>query len=293
MASWLVTGAGGQLGSVLLRRLLTKGEDVCGTVSPDGPRPDSGKTEVVDLSDASAIVNVVQRLRPRRIVHAAAVSTPAAARSAPELAHQVNVRGSEILLEAAKSVGARVAYISTDMVFDGEHAPYDEAAVPNATGIYARSKLLGEQHVLAGSDTMVLRVPLMYGLPAVVRQSTFQSQISNLRTGTQLSLFTDEFRTPLWLEDAAAAIERAHTSDFCGVLHLGGPERLSRLEMGLAMARALKLRTPNIRESSRLDFDSPEPRPKDLSLDSHRFEQLFGAPPGRPMEEALAAIFPD
>jgi dTDP-4-dehydrorhamnose reductase len=284
---WLITGAGGKLGSVLLGRLCREGRTALGTVSPAGARPFVGDVKLLDLMDIQQTEETVRSFRPTIIVHAAAVSSPASVRAAPERAWAVNVALTALLTELAAQVGSRLVYTSTDMVFDGEDAPYDELSSPGPTTEYGRTKLAGEREALRSASSLVLRVPLLYGVPASRRTSHFVQLVRDLRAGRPTTLFADEYRTPLWLEDAAMAVQLAATHDVTGVLHLGGPERLSRLDMGHCVARSLGLQVDSIVAGNRTEADDPEPRPRDLSLSSDLFREALGVAPGRRMEEAV------
>lgn len=283
---WLVTGVSGQLGSVLSRRLVEAGEPVLGIASASGPLPRSGDAVRVDITDTVALEELTSRVRPRFVIHAAAISSLAAAHADPDRARRVNVIASQKLCGASARVGARVVYVSTDMVFDGENAPYDESARPSPLSEYGRSKLEGEIATVAAGAALVVRMPLMYGMPAVERSTTFVEQVRALRERRPLRLFHDEFRTPLSLEDAAASLVRAARSEVTGTIHLSGPERLSRLQMGLLVAEALGVDDPVIERVSRLDAPSAEPRARDLSLTSVRWGTS-----GRTMREALRSMF--
>jgi len=111
----------------------------------------------------------------------------------------------------------------------------------------------------------------MYGLPASPRETTFASQVRALRAGEPLRLFTDEFRTPISLRDAANALVGLCRTDLTGLIHVAGPERLSRYELVERCAVVMKIESPHLEPISRLSIDSPEPRPADLSLDAARF----------------------
>lgn len=284
---WLVTGVSGQLGSVLSKHLADASEPTVGVASPTGPLPSSG-TDVVrlDITDTAAVEDLVARRRPEYVIHAAAISGLAAAHADPERARRVNVLATQRLCDASVRIGARAIYVSTDMVFDGESAPYDESSQPAPVSAYGRSKLEGERAAFAAGGALVVRLPLMYGMPAVARSTTFVEQVRALRERRPLRLFHDEYRTPLSLEDAAARLVDAARSDLTGTIHAGGPERLSRLQMGLLLAEALGVVDPVIEKVSRLDAPSPEPRARDLSLASVRC-----AASGRTMREALRAMF--
>src|SRR5689334_6759415 len=146
---WLVTGASGQLGSVLSKHLADASEPTVGVASPSGPLPSSGDVVRLDLTDTAALEDLVTRLRPEYVIHAAAISGLAAAHADPERARRVNVLATQRLCDAGVRIGARVVYVSTDMVFDGESAPYDESSQPSPVSAYGRSKLEGERAAFA------------------------------------------------------------------------------------------------------------------------------------------------
>ncbi len=289
--TWLVTGAGGQLGSVLLRNLLRSDKSALGTASLDGPLPNQGSVVRLDIGDEKAVAQTLRRVRPKVIVHAAAMANVAAVLADPERAQAINVRATSALAALSAELGARFIYVSTDMVFNGEGAPYADDATPRPLSVYGRTKLEGEAVALAVAPAAVVRVPLLYGVPAVVRPTTFLAQLGALHQGSVLTLFFDESRTPRWPEDAARALVRVAESELTGVVHVAGPERLSRAEMGRAFAAALGVTSPNIVEISRNDGAAAEPRAADLSLVSARYESVFGEPSGRPIREALAEDF--
>ena len=290
--TWLVTGAGGQLGSVLLAELARRGEDAFGVASSRGPVPAVGVVERADITDGDAMVRLLDRVRPRFVVHAAAISSVAGALSDPGRAMAVNATAAGMLARSARERRVRFVHVSTDMVFDGERAPYAEGDAPAPLSVYGRSKLEGEREVLAAGPALVARLPLLYGIPAVRRDTTFLAQVRALRHGEPLTLFHDEWRTPLCLEDAAHALIRCAESDLTGIVHLGGPERLSRLEMGQRLADALGVDQAALRAVSRKAAPASEPRARDLGLDATAYRTRFGEREGaaRPMAEALAAM---
>lgn len=290
---WLITGAGGQFGSVLLRELSAQGETAGGLISPHGPPPFVGDTLRVDITDRDDLSAAVRGARPAFIIHAAAVTNVNAAFQDPQLARRTNVQATQHLAELADEFGARLVLISTDLVFDGKAPPYHEHAATTPLSVYGRTKADAERQTLRFDRALVLRLPLMYGLPAVGRETTFVRQLEAIRRGDRLQLFLDEFRTPLALVDAARAVAVAARSDLDGILHVAGPERLSRLEMGRIAARAIQCSDGQIIPAHQGDVDFPEPRPRDVSLDSSRYADRFGAPAGRPMAEAMIEIARD
>jgi dTDP-4-dehydrorhamnose reductase len=291
MTDFVVTGAGGALGSVLMRELTRQSRPAEGVVSPSGPVPFSGQVWNAELADPRTYRERVLAIAPKVIVHLGAVALPSEAYEDPERARKVNVESTTVLLALAEKCGARFLYASTDLVFDGEEAPYCEDDAPEPSTIYGRTKLEAEAHVFTYKRGLAIRFPLMYGFPDAARKPTFfETMIENLRADKPVRLFTDEFRTPLWLDDAARACIALADSALRGVVHVGGPERLSRFEMGERVAAALGAPVRLLEAVTRDDFASPEPRVRDVSLVSQRYADHFGSPAGRPMREAMPLL---
>jgi dTDP-4-dehydrorhamnose reductase len=227
------------------------------------------------LDDFAALAAAVADFRPRYVLHLAAMTSVADCHATPDLAAKENTAATGVLADAAHRCGARFVFCSTDMVFDGAAAPYRETDAPRPLSCYGQTKAAAEQ-LLAGRDhALVVRVPLMLGLPCTPRATTFAGQLAALRAGQPVRLFTDEYRTPVWLADAARALIGLARTEHTGVLHLAGPERLSRYDMLARCAAQLGLPTANLVPVSRCDFPAAEPRPADLSLDGSRLAAAY------------------
>src|SRR6185312_4231711 len=254
-------------------RVLSEAHERCyGLISPNGPAPDVGKVLRVDLTDPETYRERVLGLSPRVIIHLAAISKPSDVLNDPDLAYALNVETTATLVDLSARMGSRFIYASTDMVFEGEGepdgAPYSERHATEPGTLYGRTKLLGECYALAYSSSLVVRLPLMYGFPEAERSPTFfQTVLTALQDGKPVQLFEDELRSPLWLEDAAHACVRLAHDKLTGVLHVPGPEALSRLQMGQKLAAALGCSDAPLVAARSAALSGLEPRPRDLRLD--------------------------
>ena len=271
----LVTGASGILGGYLLRHLSRQGMS---SINWSGTRDGDGLNRV-DLADYAAATIAFRAAAPDVVLHAAAMARVADCHRDPQRAREVNVAGTALLTDLCAKAGVRLVFVSTDMVFDGERAPYRETAPPSPLSVYGRSKAEAELAALAQPGNAVVRLSLLFG-PSRTRQlSFFDEQVRALREGRSIALFEDEWRTPIDLATAAQALTELALSDAEGTFHLGGPERLSRLEMGRRLAGGLGIDPERVRSNRRTDAATAEPRPRDLSLDSSRWREAF---PGLP-----------
>jgi dTDP-4-dehydrorhamnose reductase len=285
----LVTGATGQLGAYLVRELIEQGYDVVAWGHSRPTMVAGVAARPVDLADAVGVAQALGDAHPEIVIHAAAMAAVADCARDPAAADAVNARGTAALAQLCDAAGTRLVHISTDLVFDGAAAPYAESAEPKPLSVYGRGKAAGERAVLASGRHAAVRVSLLFGPSRNERPSYFDGQVAALRAGRPVRLFHDEWRTPLGLMAAARALVAVARSDVTGSLHVGGPERMSRLEMGLRLAAYLGVKSTGIEACSRLSV-AGEPRPCDTSLDSSGWRALFPQLPQRAFEQALAEM---
>ncbi len=287
---WLVTGASGLLGSYLLRHLREQGEELAAWSGSQPGESYGIPLRPVDLTDPDAATRAFDAARPECVIHAAALARVDACHRDPRLAERVNTRGSALLAELARRTGARLVLVSTDLVFDGARGHYREDDPPRPLSVYGRTKADAEAAVLAAPRTAVARVSLLFGPALAGRPSFFDALLAALRRGSPVTLFRDEWRTPLGLRTAARALVELARSDVTGVVHIGGPEKFSRLEMGLRLAEQLGVTSSSIIAAGRDDHPAAEPRPRDTSLDSTRWRALFPGVPWPTYRDALAEM---
>jgi dTDP-4-dehydrorhamnose reductase len=289
---WLITGASGQLGGYLLRHLSSLGEPVTAWSGSSRGERFGVPLHPVDLADPDAVAARFHDARPDVILHAGALARVDECYRDPDRARRVNTEASARLAELASRSGTRLVLVSTDLVFGGERGGYVEDDPPRPLSVYGRTKADAEAAVLAFPQTAVARVSLLFGPTLAGRPGFFDGLIAALRTGRPINLFADEWRTPLSLDAAARALVELARSDVTGLLHLGGPERISRLEMGLRLAEHLDVSPEPIVSTSRDTTPGAEPRPRDVSLDSSRWRGLFPGLPWPTNSEALATLVP-
>lgn len=287
----LITGATGHLGPYLLREANNQGLGTVGwrqgpsTVLFDVP------IHSVDVTDQFAVAQAMAGVAPTHIIHAAALSAIADCYRNPQAAQRINVDGTRHVLKEAQRWQARTLLVSTDLVFDGQRGGYTEADEPRPLSIYGHSKLSAERIAAEWPDALIVRVSWLLG-PKLFGEPRFLDDVlAKLRCGQTVRLFADEFRSPLPLTWAARALIDAVRSPARGLLHLAGPVRMSRWEMGCRTAKALGLRTDLILPGSQADVPSHEPRPKDVSLRSLYWGKLFPTTPTISFEAGLYEVF--
>ena len=240
-----MTGGAGFLGRHIVNGPASQGWEV---VAP-GSRS-------VDLRHRDALVAMVRDWKPTAIIHAAY--------RRGDRASIVDASGH--VAEAAAAIGARLVHVSSDAVFGGRDAPYTEDDLPSPVNDYGRDKadaeaVVGDTH----PDAVIVRTSLIYG---VGEPSVHEEAVRDAISGhTSTTFFADEYRSPVLVGDLAnALVDVATMPGITGVLHLGGPDALSRAELAVMTARR------NGWDESRLRFstiaESGLSRPSRVVLDS-------------------------
>jgi dTDP-4-dehydrorhamnose reductase len=272
----LVTGSDGQVGYALLRTLAPLG-NVKGLARADG-----------DLSDPIAVAALLERYRPRCIVNAAAYTAVDQAESHPDTAHIMNVQLPAQLAAWAKDNNALLIHYSTDYVYDGSgDQPWQEDAPTGPLSVYGRTKLAGDEAVLAADiGAVIFRTSWVYG----ARGRNFMLTMLKLASERdRLSVVSDQWGTPTpaWLIAEVSAItlreKLGNAKALEGVHHLTCRGETTWCDFARAiMSDAGNLGVPlnvsanQISPIPTADYPAPAPRPLNSRLNVARVEQALG-----------------
>lgn len=268
MKRLLVTGASGDLGGPLVR-LAAQTWDVTALYFSRPERAPARRRVQVDLRDPEATWRAVADARPDAIIH-----TAVSERSADYARAIEQAAGS--MVAAAQRAGCRLIFLSSDMVFDGANPPYDEDAPPCPTSDYGAAKARAEALVRAAlRDYAIVRTSLIYDFTPANRQVGWMA--ARIAQGAPVTLFTDEVRQPVWAHNLAGALLELAALPYTGVLHIAGPEPLTRWDYGRALLDAVGLLETARVEAVRAAEVAPD-RPRDLTLDLTRARQALQTP---------------
>lgn len=253
---------------------------------PSSPRHVQG-----DLEDQS-LLDTLSGVAPDAVIHLAALTDADLCEEQPERARIANADVPARLASAVANSCGRFIHVSTDLVFDGERGPYAETDSALPVSVYGRTKLAGERAAasILGERVSIVRLSLVYGPRASPRSrpSFVERMLARASRGEKVSLFEDEFRTPVYVEDVASALAllAEHPSP-PGIVHLGGPDRCSRLSMGVEALAAFNIPLDRFVARSRCSFGGA-PRPRDVSLSSSVARALGF--PSRSFAEGLSSM---
>jgi dTDP-4-dehydrorhamnose reductase len=258
----LITGAAGQLGRELLRSV------------PEGVECIAATREILDIADAAQVRAFVRRERPGLIINAAAYTAVDKAESEQELAAAINVNGAANLATACAENGSRLIHVSTDFVFDGTSStPYLPDAPTSPLGEYGRSKLAGEQAVVAGlPSALIMRTAWVY---SAFGGNFVKTMLRLMAEREELSVVADQVGTPTWARGLADALWlAADQSDLQGLYHWTDAGVCSWYDFAVAIAEeALEIgllqRMPRIHPIPGSAYPTPAARPAFSVLDKN------------------------
>lgn len=262
----LVTGAGGQLGRALVARAPDEAEFVAAT------------SRELDITDRAAVVELVERVRPALILNAAAYTAVDRAESDAERAAAVNDGGVANLVAAAQSVGARIAHVSTDFVFDGEAARAYAPDAPTAPlGVYGATKLAGERRLRPGD--LCVRTAWVY---AAEGGNFVRTMLRLMAERNSLGVVVDQIGSPTSADDLADAVWGLARAAAEGVYHFTGGGVASWYDFAVAIrdeAEALGLlgtTAAQLLPIATSDYPTPARRPAFSVLDTRKTAEVLG-----------------
>jgi len=200
--------------------LITGGDGALGSVCGFGTRLSKNDLDITDLKE---VMRVCAEHKPKFIVHCAALTDLPFCEQNLEMAYLTNAVGTYHMALGARSVGAKLIYISTSDVFDGtKKEPYIPKDIPNPTTVYGRSKHLGELAVQGLlDDYVIMRISWMFG-GGKKRDNKFVGKLLRQGAVPEIRATTDKRASPSWSKDIAKAIQTLIRDDKRGIYHVGG-----------------------------------------------------------------------
>lgn len=223
-----VTGVGGQLGHDVVNNLIARGHEAIGSdITPvyagvqDGSSVTTAKYVQLDITDSKAVYETITEVDPDAVLHCAAWTAVDAAEEQEnrQLVDKINHLGTKYIAEAAKTVDAKMLYISTDYVFDGKGErpwlPDDKCYAP--LNVYGKSKLDGE---LAVSGILkkyfIVRIAWVFGLNG---KNFIKTMINVGKTHDTVRVVNDQIGTPTYTKDLARLLVDMIETEKYGYYH--------------------------------------------------------------------------
>ncbi|MBN1679946.1 MAG: SDR family oxidoreductase [Anaerolineae bacterium] len=262
----LVAGGSGTLGGPLSVCATAAGWDVAATYLTRPDRILAGTPVQLDLRDESATRDAIRAFRPTAIIHAAVTE-----RSGTGYDDAIRL-SAQHLAHSAVDTGTRLIALSTDLVFDGTETLYTEEspAQPSPNSLYGQAKLDAEHTIRAiNPAALIVRTSLIYDFDRENAQVAWM--LRAIERGEKLRLYVDQIRCPIWAWNLAGALLELVDSDAAGLLHVVGPEPVSRYDLGVALLEALGIDPAGHVQPA----DAPGTLPRSLVLSVARARNLL------------------
>ena len=252
----LITGSAGQLGTDLVASAKQSGLEVIATSHAD-----------LDITHRDLVSQKIADSSPDAIIHAAAWTAVDACESDSKKAMAINSDGTANVVSAARQIGARVIYISTDYVFDGTKAtPYIESDLPNPQSVYGASKLAGEQKLDLNQDAVV-RISWVCGEHG---NNMVKTILRLAATSPTLTFVNDQIGSPTFTSDVAPVLIEFATQSRAGIWHVTNQGVTSWFGFAQDVLRAAELDPNRVQPIATADLrpQRPAKRPANSVLEN-------------------------
>jgi dTDP-4-dehydrorhamnose reductase len=272
----LITGCRGMLGHELMRQAAAEPRnETTGIDLPDG-----------DITVTADVARVMQRVKPQVVINIAAYTAVDDAEGDRERCLAVNSLGVGVLARHAQLFDARLIQVSTDYVYDGtQPGAKDESAALAPLGVYARSKLEGEERLraeLPAERALIVRTASLYGAGG----KNFVDTMRRLfRERPVVRVVDDQYMSPTWTVSLARQLLRLAASSASGVLNAAGLGQTSWFELAACIAR-ITATSCRVEPTPMRDYPVRAPRPQYSALDCTRL-RAAGLNELRPWETDL------
>jgi dTDP-4-dehydrorhamnose reductase len=272
----LVIGAKGMLGKDLMGVLLSSlpNDEVIGW-----------DIEEIDIQKEEDTVFKIEKLRPDIMVHIAAYTDVDGCELNEEKAFAVNAEGTKHLALTASRCQAKMVYLSTDYVFDGnKREPYLESDSPHPLNVYGRSKWKGEQYVQElVKDPLIVRTEWLFGRYGKNFVTSILRQAGEKRV---LSIVNDQIGSPTYTVDLAKAVSALIQFDASGIFHVANSDLCTWYTFGQAILKLSGMDKMRVIPISSKELGRPAIRPSYSVLNCQKLKKKTGLTL-RPWSEAL------
>jgi len=268
----LVTGSEGMLGKALMHSLAGHG------ISAEGVDIKS-RANAVDIIDSNAIEQMITKIEPETVIHAAGYTDVDGCELDPDKAYLVNAEGTRNVAQCCEKIGVFLIYISTDFVFDGDKIrPYTEEDMPGPVNIYGKSKLKGEDSIKDVMDNyLIIRTSWLFGSGG---KNFVDTIITKSEEGKRLDVVGDQIGSPTYTVDLAEAIVSLQSLVFSlqfKMLNITNSGSCSWYDFAKEILRVKGMEKAPLERISSEELSRPAKRPRMSVLDNSRFKELKGS----------------
>jgi dTDP-4-dehydrorhamnose reductase len=256
----LVTGADGQLGYDVVKRLDENSIECLGT-----------SINELDITDEAQTNRVITNYNPDVVVHCAAYTAVDKAEDERELCYNVNVLGTKYVAAACKEIDAKMLYISTDYVFDGEgNQPFEVTDKPNPINYYGKTKYEGELEVQNLLDKyFIIRISWVFGVNG---NNFIKTMLRLAKERDEISVVADQIGSPTYTYDLTKLIVEMLQTEKYGIYHATNEGYCSWYDFACEIFRQAGLDV-QVKPIKTEDYITKAKRPKNSRLSKRKLVQ--------------------
>jgi dTDP-4-dehydrorhamnose reductase len=229
----------------------------------------------MDIQKKDESITKIEKLRPEIVIHIAAYTDVDGCELDQEKAFAVNAEGTKHMVLAASKCHAKLVYLSTDYVFDGEKGePYLEGDPPHPLNVYGHSKLMGERYVQEGvRDFLIIRTQWLYG---PFGRNFVGSILKQAKEKSVLSIVNDQIGSPTYTVDLARTISELIQLEARGVFHVANSDFCSWYAFGQAILKLSGVNRVKVFPISSKELARPAARPSYSVLSCQKLKKETG-----------------
>lgn len=205
---YLVTGVNGQLGYDIVKELNKRGiYDILKLDIDD-----------MDITDKRIVNKIMMEYKPEIVFHCAAWTNVDGAEDNEEICYSVNVDGTKNIIDACRNIGAKLFYISSDYVFDGnKDGLYEITDEVNPIGVYGKSKAEGEEIVKSYNKSFIIRTSWVFGING---KNFVKTMLKLALNNKEINVVSDQIGSPTYTADLAKILVDMSETDKYGIYHI-------------------------------------------------------------------------
>ena len=231
----------------------------------------------INITNPQDTLKKIEVISPDVILLTAAMTNVDQNEVDKDLATAINTEGPKNVLEACKTTGSKLIFMSTDFIFDGisKEGNYNENDTPNPLSYYAKTKYNAEQAIFNSEiEYTICRTAVLYGWNKK-KQNFITWIIDKLQQNEPIQIVTDQLNSPTFVKNLAEILIKLIEKDAKGIYHTAGDCTLNRYEMALKCAEVFNLKKELISQIEKIEQEAI--RPKNAGLDISKLKKLIGS----------------
>lgn len=262
----VIIGGSGLVGRILIKKTKDIAK-VHATYNTTIINLEGAKFYQLDVRDANRVNELMKEIQPDTVINATGERNTRYCEKNPDEAYKVNVEGAKNIVNACKTINAKMVFISSDLVFDGTKGKYSEEDEVNPLNVYGKQKVMAEKIINDNLDNwLIARASSIYGWDPG-RANFVSWVIEELKNGREIQIVYDQYITPIYVGSLAYILIQLLENNKTGVYHVGEGECLNKYEFVKKIAEVFGFDENLVKAISSDKLNQNIKTPKDNCLD--------------------------